>query len=335
MTAKHRFPDMADKAALRAWMAARRTETPRKSPPRTLAEFRSLQLKKLARTLQGDSDLPELPQDRERPVLKFALDGKSVRNHRAEASVLGDWLHTLQTAVQSVAYALDDLRQRREAGPVPGEIKRATRLFSGPVFASSYGMVLQGAPNLGQAELPGSGTEVLLDKAINRLFDITDGASKESDAEEAILDAVLPLGRRAIKQLSDLSHILASSGTNVTLTWESKTTTHRTSTFTSASAARCRKALQDARIEDASERLTGLLVGGSKLRGFIELEVAGKGLIVVRTAKDDVTGILAVHTDKEVKADVHVLIARSPGGREHRSYVLIDLQGRRSVSPDS
>ncbi|MFD3654131.1 hypothetical protein [Streptomyces sp. NPDC058620] len=329
MTAKHHFPDIADKAALRAWMAARRSETLHKPPPRTLAEFRSTQLKKLARTLRGDSDSLDASQDRDRPVLKFALNGKTVRNHHAEASVLGDWLHTLQTAIQSVAYALDDLRQRREAGPVPGEIKRATRLFSGPVFASSYGMVLQGAPDLGQAELPGSGTEALLDKAINRIFDVTDRASKESDAEEAVLEAVLPLGRRAIKQLSDLSHILASTGTDVTLTWESKSTTHRTSTFTSASAARCRKALQDAQIEDASERLIGLLVGGSKLRGFIELEIEDK-LIVVRTAKDDVTGILAAHTEKEVEADVHVLIARSPGGREHRSYVLIDLQDRRS-----
>ncbi|MGW5071234.1 hypothetical protein ACWEQJ_35165 [Streptomyces cyaneofuscatus] len=329
MTAKHHFPDLTDKAALRAWMAARRTEAAHKPAPRSLAEFRSTQLKKLARTMQDDSEPSNLPQDRDRPILKFALDGKTVRNHQAEASVLGDWLHTLQTAVQSVAYALDDLRQRREAGPVPGEIKRATRLFSGPVFASSYGMILQGAPDLGQTELPGSGTEALLDKAINRIFDVADGASKQSDAEEAVLEAVLPLGRRAIKQLSDLSHILASTGTDVTLTWESKSTISRTSTLTSASAARCRKALQDAKIDDTSERLIGFLVGGSKQRGFIELEIEDK-LIVVRTAKEDVTGILAAHTEKEVQVDTHVLIARSPGGREHRSYVLIELQNRRS-----
>ncbi len=328
MTAKRNLPDPTDKAALRAWMAARRTETSHRPAPRTMAEFQSRQMKKLARAVQDDSLYPDTPQDIDRPVLKFALNGRTVRNHYAETSVLGEWLHTLQTTVQSVAYALDDLRQVREAGPVPGEIKRATRLFSGPVFASSYGMVLQGAPSSGQAELPGNGTELLLDKAINRIFDVTDGASSES-AEEAVLDVVLPLGRRAIKQLSSLSHVLASTGTDVTLTWESKTTSHRTSTFTSASAARCHKALQDARIEDASERIIGLLVGGSKSRGFIELEVEGRGMVVVRTNKEDVTGILATHTERIVQADVHVLIARSPGGREHRSYVMINLQDRR------
>ncbi|MEV6735468.1 hypothetical protein AB0N14_00440 [Streptomyces sp. NPDC051104] len=325
MSTPHSLPDATDKNALRAWLAARRSESAEKPAPRTMAELRSVQLKRLARSMESGTET-ESHERQERPVLRFALDGDAVRSHRIESAVLGDWLRAFQAAVQSVAYALDDLRPTRDSGPVPKEIQRMTRLFSGPVFASSYGMVLEGAPDLEQGELPGTGSDVLLDRAINRIFDVADRASSGVDAEDAVLDAALPLGRRVISHLSELSDVLASTGTNVTLTWESKATSRRTSSLSSESADRCRQALRAAQVEDTNDRLVGTVVGGSKLRGVIELEVEGRGVVVVRTPKEDVTGLLAAYAERQVVADLHVLTARSPGGREHRSYVLLELQ---------
>ncbi|WP_409059679.1 hypothetical protein [Streptomyces sp. SYP-A7185] len=185
-------------------------------------------------------------------------------------------------------------------------------------------MILEGAADSAQAELPGIGTDALLDRAINRIFDVADRASSGIGAEEAVLDAALPLGRRVIKHLSELSDVLASSGTDVTLSWETKATARRAS-FSSESAERCRSALRAAQVEDSNARLEGTVVGGSKVRGVIEIEVEGSGVVVIRTLKEDVTALVAAYAERHVVADVHVLTARSPGGREHRSYALLDL----------
>ncbi|MFD7864576.1 hypothetical protein [Streptomyces sp. NPDC059783] len=247
--------------------------------------------------------------------------------NRVESAVLGEWLRALQTTVQAVANAMDDVRPTQDAGPVPRDIQRATRLLSGPVFASSYGMVLEGAPDTAQAELPGTGSDVLLDRAVNKIFDVADRASSAAGAEDAVLDAALPLGRRAIKHLSELSEVLATSNTDVTLSWETRATARRTS-FSSESADRCRRALRAAQVDDEDTRLEGTLVGGSTTRGFIEIAVEGSGVLVIRTSKEDVTALLARYAQRRVTADVHVLTARSPGGREHRSYALRDLSPR-------
>jgi hypothetical protein len=186
-------------------------------------------------------------------------------------------------------------------------------------------MVLEGASRYGQAELPGAGSDVLLDRTINRILDVADRASSDVDSEDALLDTVLPLGRRVISHLSDLSDVLASTGTDVTLSWESKTTARRTSSLSSKSAGRCRTILRAAQVEDSDDRLFGTVVGGSKLRGHIEIELADTSVVIVRTPKDDVTGLLAAYAQRQVNADVHVLTARSAGGREHHSYLLLDL----------
>ncbi|WP_344263643.1 hypothetical protein [Streptomyces sodiiphilus] len=325
------MPDAEDKSALREWLAARRSELAEKPPPRTLSELRALQLKRLARSLQEDApeQADEVPSP---PVLRFALDGGGVRANRVESALLGEWLQALQATVQSVAYALDELRLTRDAGPVPKSVQSVTKLFSGPLFASSYGMVLEGGPVPELVEMPGTGTDRLLDRAVNRIFDVADRASSASDAEEAVLDAALPLGRRAISHLSELAGVLASAGANVTLNWESSTTIRRT-TFTSASAERCRSVLRSAHVDEGEDRLAGTLVGGSKVRGVIEIEIPDGRVELVRAPKEEVTALLASHAKRHVVADVHVSTARSAGGREHRSYALIGLRAQGGTEP--
>lgn len=325
MSAPEGFPDPADKDALRAWLEARREKPDGAPPVRTLAELHLAQRKRLLRSLQYGS--PESgPDAPRRTLLRFALDGPPVKNHHVESAVLGDWLKAFQTAVQSVAYALDDLRPTHDSGPVPKEIQRATKLFSGQVFASSYGMVLEGTPTPVQDELPGvSNPDTLLDLAINRILDVTDRADSGPDADDAVLDMTLPLGRRVISHLSELSNVLASTGADVTLTWQSQSTVSRTSRLSSDGADRCRRVLLAAEVVEDRTSLVGTLVGGSRIRGLVEIEVAGVGLVAARTPKEDVTPYLAAYAERQVLAEVSVLTARSPLGREHRSYALIDL----------
>ncbi|MFD5111374.1 hypothetical protein ACFWNG_03500 [Streptomyces sp. NPDC058391] len=287
----------------------------------------SAQRKRLRQALNdGPLAQPVGSEPSRRPVLRFALDGPPVQKHRVESAVLGDWLKAFQTAVQSVAYALDELRPTNDSGPVPKEIQRATKLYSGPAFASSYGMVLEGTSVQNQEELPVFGnSDGLLDRAINRILDVTDRADSGPGAEDSVLDMTLPLGRRAISHLSELSDVLAATGADVTLTWQSLSTVSRTSRLSSAGADRCRRVLRAAEVEEHRDRLLGTVVGGSKLRGVIEIEVAGQGVVVIRTLKEKVTAFLGAYAERQVAADVHVLTARSPLGREHHSYLLLDL----------
>jgi hypothetical protein len=329
MSTPRRLPDPADEEALRAWLAARREKPAGRAPVRTLAEFHSAQRKRLLRALNSDTSAQPGNDAPRRSVLRFALDGPPVKEHRIEAAVLGDWLKAFQIAVQSVAYALDDLRPTSDSGPVPKEIQRLTKLFSGPVFASSYGMVLEGPPTRDQDELPGIGNaDELLDRAVNRILDVTDRADSGPDAEDAVLDMALPLGGRVINHLTELSNVLVTTGARVTLTWQSQSTVSRTSRLSAEGADRCRRVLLAAEVEEATERLSGTVVGGSKIRGVVEIEIAGAGVVVARTHKENVTRYLAEYATREVVADVSVLTARSPLGREHRSYALIALSLR-------
>lgn len=333
MSASRNLPDISDAEAVRQWLASRREKIPGNAPKRTLPEFESAQIKRLLRSVgefsSGSGDEPA-----SKSVLRFSIDGPAVQKHFIESAVLGDWLKSFQTAVQSVAHALDELRPTHDSGPVPREIQRVTRLYSGPAFASSYGMILEGRPGVVQEEIPGVGNhDGLLDRAVNRILDLTDSAGSGLGAEDAVLDVAVPLGRRVISHLAELSAVLAAAEADVTLTWQSQSTVSRTSRLTSESADRCRKALRAAELEDHRERFTGVVVGGSKIRGVVEIEVGGREVLVVRTAKQDVTSLLGAHADRPVVVDVHVLTARSPLGREHHSYSLLHIEPASEDAP--
>lgn len=325
MNTARNLPDRSDPEAVRRWLAARREKLPGVSPVRTLSEFESAQNKRLLRAVNAglgvDHDVAI-----EKPVLRFSLDGPAVQDHQIESGLLGDWLKHLQAVVQSVAYALDELRPTHDSGPVPKDIQRLTKLYSGPVFASSYGMVLEGRSRIGQEEASGVGDgEVLLDRTMNRILDLTDSAGSGPAAEDAVLDVAVPLGRRAMRHLAELSNVLATAQADVTLTWQSQSTVSRTSRLTSDNADRCRRALRADDLDDRTERYRGVVVGGSKIRGVIEIELERGDVIVVRTSKRDVTALLGAHAERTVEAEVHVLTARSPLGREHHSYTLVGI----------
>lgn len=147
-------------------------------------------------------------------------------------------------------------------------------------------MVLEEAPPEAQQELHDIGTtESLLDRAITTILDLTDKAESGADADDAVLAAVLPLGRRASGHLSTLSGVVADADARVRL---------RSSTLSSEGAQRCRQTLRAADFEDREDTLLGTVVGGSKVHGTLEIEVSEHEVVAVR-ADREVTALLSAY----------------------------------------
>ncbi|MFX4293876.1 hypothetical protein [Streptomyces bohaiensis] len=286
-----------------------------------MADLSALQNLKLAKAIGADPD-DEISSSLDRPLMKFSLDGDPVPGHEVEAGILGRWLVALQNAISSVAYSLDDARLRYDSGPIPREIHEATKLLAGASFPSSYGMVLEASRESQQTALPGTSLDYLLDSAVNRIFDVADKA--ENGEDEAVLDAAVPLGRRAIGHLSELSGVLASAGANITLSWQPHSDELRVSRLTTSSAARCRAVLKSAEVEDSHQQITGNFIGSTQTRGFIEIETTD-GVVVVHAPRDEVVGHSANLWHRRVVVDVRVTTARYPSGGERRTYRLVKI----------
>ncbi len=66
-------------------------------------------------------------------------------------------------------------------------------------------------------------------------------------------------------------------------------------------------------------------MGGGKVRRTVEIEVPRRRVVTVR-ADREVSALLSAYANRTVLAEVMITTARSPLGREHRSYLLIDLE---------
>ncbi|MDG9722394.1 hypothetical protein [Streptomyces sp. DH41] len=324
MNSPQNLPDPSDKEALRAWMQANRVKADGRHPVRSADEFAAAQQRKLLKTVGCTTSSTEA--DTARRSLRLALEGTPVREHRMESSVLGQWLTSFQEAVTTVAHALDESRPTHDYGPLPQAVRKATRLYAAATFPSSYGMVLEEAPT-DEDELPlpeVASTESLLDRAMGTVLDITDRAEAGPGAIDAVIETALPLGGRVFNRLADLTEVLADSGTDVSLTWSSPYNGVRASRLGSRNAQRCRDALRAAQPEEHSERLAGRLVGGSVLRGTVEIETADRGVITARV-DHEVTSLLSAYANRRITAEVLVSTVRSPHGGEHHSYVVLNL----------
>ncbi|MHB9859340.1 hypothetical protein [Streptomyces sp. YIM S03343] len=324
MNSPQNLPDPSDKEALKAWMRANRAKAEGHHPVRSAEEFTAAQRRKLLKTVGYETGHAEAGTARR--SLRLALEGTPVREHRVESSVLGRWLALFQEAVTTVAHALDESRPTHDYGPLPQAVRKATRLYAAATFPSSYGMVLEEAP-ADDEELPLPkvvSTESLLDRAMGTVLDITDRAEAGPGAIDAVFETALPLGGRVFNRLADLTEVLADSGTDVSLTWSSPYNGVRASRLGSRNAQRCHDALRAVQPEEHSEQLAGRLVGGSVLRGTVEIETADRGVITARV-DHEVTSLLSAYANRLITAEVLVSTVRSPHGREHHSYVVLDL----------
>ncbi|PJM97167.1 hypothetical protein [Streptomyces sp. CB01373] len=321
MNAPQNLPDPSDKDALRAWLRANRGKAPGHDPVRSPDELASAQRLKLLKAVglgTGDTEAGH-----ERRSLRLALTGTPVKEHSVESSVLGQWLVSFQDTVSTVAHALDESRPTHEYGPIPNAVRKATRLYATATFPSSYGLVLEEAP-ADESELPlpdVASAESLLDRAMWTVLDLTDRAGAGPGAVDAVIAAALPLGSRVFSRLADLTEVLADSGVDISLTWSSPYSGVRASRLGARSAQQCRDALRAVQPEESEEQLTGRLVGGSKLRGTVEIETVDRGVITARV-DHEVTSLLSAYANRQITAEVLVSTVRSPHGREHHSYAV-------------
>jgi hypothetical protein len=318
------LPDPSDKEAMRAWLRANRSKVPGHAPLRSADELTQAQLRKLQKAVglgTGDAE-----PGRERRRLRLALTGSPVKEHSVESYVLGRWLLSFQDTVSTIAHALDESRPTHEYGPIPNAVRKATRLYATASFPSSYGMVLEEAP-VDESALPlpeVASAESLLDRAMGTVLDLTDRAGAGPGAVDAVIATALPLGSRVFGRLAELTDVLADSGADINLTWSSPYSGVRASRLEARSAQQCRDALRAVQPEEHEEQLTGRLVGGSKLRGTVEIETADQGVITARV-NHEVTSLLSAYANRHITAEVLVSTVRSPHGREHHSYVVLRL----------
>jgi hypothetical protein len=319
------LPDPSDKEALRAWLRANRGKAPGHDPVRSTNELEAAQRRKLLRAVGLETG--EVESGRVKRSLQLALTGSPVKDHRVESAVLGRWLTSFQDTVSAIAHALDESRPTHDSGPLPRVVQKATRLYAAATFPSSYGLVLEEAPtDEDELFLPDvASTESLLDRAMGTVLDITDRAGTGAGAVDAVIAAALPLGSRVFSRLADLTDVLADSGADIRLTWSSPYSGVRASQLAAKSAQQCRDALRAVHPEEREDRLVGILVGGSKVRGTVEIETVDKGVITARV-QEEVTGLLGAYANREITAQVLVSTVRSPHGREHHSYVVLRLE---------
>ncbi|MFD8809908.1 hypothetical protein ACFV23_00005 [Streptomyces sp. NPDC059627] len=243
-----------------------------------------------------------------------------------ESSVLGQWLTSFQETVSTIAHALDESRPTHDYGPLPQAVRKATRLYAAATFPSSYGMILEEAPaNEDALTLPGmASAQSLLDRAMGTILDITDRAEAGPGAVDAVIETALPLGGRVFNRLAELTDVLAASDADISLTWSSPYNGVRASRLGAGSARRCRDALRAAQPEDHQKRIAGRLVGGSMLRGTVEIETDDGDVITARV-NHEVTSLLSAYANRRIVAEVLMSTVRSPHGREHHSYVVFNL----------
>ncbi|MFF7146001.1 MULTISPECIES: hypothetical protein [Streptomyces] len=324
MNTPQNLPDPSDKEALRAWMRANRGKTPGHEPVRSADELAAAQRRKLQKAVGLSTGRAEAGPARR--SLRLALEGTPVREHHVESSVLGHWLVSFQETVTTIAHALDESRPTHDYGPLPQAVRKATRLYAAATFPSSYGMVLEEAP-ADDDELPlpeVASTESLLDRAMGTVLDITDRAEAGPGAVDAVIETALPLGGRVFNRLAELTEVLADSGADISLTWSSPYSGVRASRLGTGSAQRCRDALRAAQPEERQELLVGMLVGGSMLRRTVEIETTDQGVITARV-DHEVPSLLGAYANHRITAEVLVSTVRSPHGREHHSYVVLNL----------
>ena len=190
-----------------------------------------------------------------RARLDVLLDGAPVVGHEVRIDALAEILHSLQESVSSVAQALAGKATAR--AQIPGPLRARTALRLAAVYPGSFGAVLHGptveetvgSPVLDFAEE----VPTILDEAVDKVLTIVDLANVDDVNDDPIIEAVLPLGSRAFKHLSDLSSSVVNQEFTARFQFASPNGEPHAATLTRLSAQRLSDALGRNRISERQE----------------------------------------------------------------------------------
>jgi len=150
-------------------------------------------------------------------------------------------------------------------------------------------------------------------------------AAENNPSEDAIVEAVLPLGARAFKHLNDLSATVVDEDMSAQIAFVSPSAEPQSATLNRPTARALSDALARNRMTEDQEVLTGHLGTVSDIRNRIELQT-DQAVIIQARVIDEVVPLLAHFYTRRVAATFDVTVVRSlVTGEERRSYVLVGL----------
>ncbi|MGI5523591.1 hypothetical protein ACQEUX_22045 [Micromonospora sp. CA-259024] len=260
-----------------------------------------------------------------RSVLELRLEGNPVTRHEVRVDALSRLLSSLQESVSSIAQAIVGKITTRAA--IPGPLREATALRLAATFPGSFGAVLKGPEQHGtQREIPGIGDSVdILDESVTRVLDVIGLVNNGGLDEEPIVDAVLPLGARAFKHLSDLSRVVADTGMSAAISWQKPGADARDAVFSKPIAQRLGDVLDRNHLTEEQAVIEGRLGTVSDIRNRIELQM-DDGKVITASVIDELVPELGQFFTQRVQGTFEVTTARSiVTGTERRSYRLVVL----------
>lgn len=168
-------------------------------------------------------------------------------------------------------------------------------------------------------------TPTLLDDAVGRVLTIIELAGSDSADDSPIVDAVLPLGSRTFKHLTDLSSAIVDEEMTASLEWSSPSGAQQEARLTRQVAQRLDDILGRNKMTEQDVVLHGRLGTASDLRNRVELETDA-GEIVPARVIEEVVPLLGQFFTHRVIATLQMTTVRSQvTGLERNSYVLIGL----------
>jgi hypothetical protein len=207
-------------------------------------------------------------------------------------------------------------------------LRDITALRLATTFPGSFGAILRGPDSEVQLEIPGLEESAdLLSLSVNKVLDIIDLANNGNLEDSSIIDAVLPLGARSFKHLSDLSRVVSETGLSAEISWASRQgADERREVFSKPIAARLGDVLARNQITEEQLTIEGRLGTVSDIRNRIELQTAS-GEVITAAVIEELVSQLGRYFANSVRASFEVTTARSiVSGLERRSYRLVGLE---------
>jgi hypothetical protein len=269
--------------------------------------------------------LQEALQAAETGTLNFRIDGDPVIGNSIKADFVARILTNLQESLAAVGQALQVGATAR--GVIQHEIREATGLRLAGTFAGSFGLILEGPPQV--EELPlldimGRAPSVF-EQAVLSLLDILE-ASNNEDYEQAITSKISPLGPRALGHIKSLSQTIEESAASTELVWRRPAAEPRRAIFARSGAARLVAALASIERTERVVKIRGRLVGASMISGRFELETES-GTVLRGRVDAPLLELVPARFNHECHVTLNVTISRSTiAGEESEDYTLVGLE---------
>jgi hypothetical protein len=258
-------------------------------------------------------------------TLNFRIDGDPVVGHSIKADFVARVLTNLQESLAAVGQALQVGATAR--GVIQHEIREATSLRLAGTFAGSFGLILEGPPDvedLPLLDMMGRAPSVF-EQSVLSLLDILEASSTE-DYVQSVTTKIGPLGPRALGHIKSLSQTVEEAAASTELVWRHPTGEPRRTTFGRQAAARLVATLASIETTIREVKIRGRLVGASMISGRFELQTES-GSVLRGRVDAPLLDLVPARFNQECHVTLRVSVSRSTiAGEESEDYVLIGLE---------